>query len=484
MPLINNWHVDCICDHLEAVTLGHIRDLLINIPPGHMKSLLVSVFWPAWEWLQNPMERSLFSSYAVDLAIRDSVRCRDLITSDWYRDWFAPAWEMKGDQNVKSWFQNSETGFRFSMSVGGRATGFRGNKIVVDDPLNAKEMHSKAARDEAIFWWDKVMPTRINDPRGGKRVVIMQRLHEEDLSGHILAKGGFEHLCLPSEFEPERRSRTFVVIDSDRSEFWVDPRQEYGELLFGEMFTKEVLAKLKKDLGETDFAGQHQQSPRPAAGIIFKKHWWRFWVPQGMLGKYPPVTTVLEDGKFYDCPVVELPEKFDQQIQSWDMSFKDSIGSDFVAGQVWAQLLADAFLLDQVLERLDFTKTIAAVRAMTEKWPLALTKLVEDKANGPAVISSLQKELAGIIAVEPDGNKVVRAHAVTPMIESGNVYLPHPLIAPWVNALLSSLTGFPNAAHDDDVDALTQALRRFAFAVSSWAQNSDLLEWLREQNGT
>ncbi|BDI33423.1 hypothetical protein CCAX7_54740 [Capsulimonas corticalis] len=471
MPLINNWHVDCICDHLEAVTLGHIRDLLINIPPGHMKSLLVSVFWPAWEWIQNPRERSLFSSYAVDLAIRDSVRCRDLITSDWYQEWFEPDWKMKGDQNVKSWFQNDKTGFRFSMSVGGRATGFRGNKIVVDDPLNAKEMHSKATRDECIFWWDKVMPTRINDPRGGKRVVIMQRLHEEDLSGHILAKGGFEHLCLPSEFEPERRSRTFIFSkdndlndgeDEMRTEFWSDPRTEHGDLLFPEMFTKQVLSQLKKDLGETDFAGQHQQSPRPAAGIIFKSHWWRYWVPKGLLGKLPPITIVLEDGSFFDSPVIEIPEGFETLLQSWDMSFKDSKGADFVAGQVWAQVKADCFLLDQVCERMDFTATIAAVRAMTEKWPLALAKLVEDKANGPAVISSLKKEIPGLIPIEPEGDKVSRAHAVTPMCESGNVYLPHPALYPWIKVTLDRLTAFPNAAKDDDVDALTQALRRMS----------------------
>jgi len=148
-----------------------------------MKSLLTSVFWPAWEWIESPSLRTMFSSYSMPLALRDSVRCRDLVTSDWYQERFTPSWRIRSDQSSKTLFQNTETGWRYALSVGGSGTGFRGNKIIADDPLNAKETYSKIARDECVFWWDKVMSSRLNDMRVGSKVIIMQRLHEEDLSG-------------------------------------------------------------------------------------------------------------------------------------------------------------------------------------------------------------------------------------------------------------------------------------------------------------
>jgi predicted phage terminase large subunit-like protein len=431
-PYIHGWHVEAIAEHLEAVTNGQIRNLLVNIPPGHLKSLLISVFWPAWQWLRRPEWRGLFSSYSIDLSLRDSVRCRSIIESDWYKKTFEPEWSLSSDQNVKSYFQNTRMGFRLSLSVGGKATGFRGDAVIVDDPLNVIDQHSKVAREEAIFWWNNAMSSRLNDMRKGAKVIIMQRLHEEDLSGYVLEQGGYEHLCLPSEFDSEHRARTSIG--------WEDPRSADGELLFSEMFPREVLEEAKKILGSSGYSGQHQQRPSPAGGTIFQRSWWKFFRA--------------------------LPDDIDEMIQSWDLTFKDADGSDYVVGQVWARKGSACYLLDQVRDRMTFTSTCAAIKALSAKWPRASLKLVEDKANGPAVIDSLSSEVGGIVAVTPDGSKEARAHSVSPQIEAGNVHLPEN--APWVNDFLEECAVFPFGANDDQVDTMTQALRRFSTNNFDW----------------
>lgn len=452
---IDGWHVHAICDHLEAVTRGEIRNLLINIPPRCMKSTLVCVMWPTWEWTTKPATRWLFSSYADSLAVRDSLKCRRIIQSQWYQENWGDVFQLTGDQNQKTRFENDKTGYRWATGVGGGATGEGGDRLVSDDPIKAMDAHSAAARQAVITWWDETMSTRLNNPEKSARVVIMQRLHEQDLSGHILAKmaeGGvqYEHLCLPMEYEP----RQYVSAIG-----WQDPRTEPGELLWPERFTKAGVAAIKADLGSYGTAGQLQQRPAPAGGGMLKRVWWRFWVPRGV--KLSPVVTQLEDGTLFEHPQVELPESFEEMLQSWDMTFKDTKQSDFVCGQVWAKQGADRFLLDQVLERMDMTDTLKAVEAISQKWPKTHAKLVEDKANGPAVISMLRHKLTGLIAVNPQGGKEARVAASAPTIESGNVYLPHPRMAPWVEAFLVSAASFPNAAHDDDIDAMTQALIRW-----------------------
>jgi hypothetical protein len=266
--LIPAWHVDAIAEHLQAVSEGRIKNLLINVPPGHGKSLIVSVLWPAWQWIRTEAGaqwRSLFASYDFGLATRDSVRCRALLESEWYRETFRPAWSLSSEQNEKGYFANTKSGFRISLSVSGRGTGFRGDAIIVDDPLNASDQYSQSARSAALFWFDNVMSSRLNDMESGSRVVIMQRLHELDLSGHVLAQGTYEHLCLPSEFEPERRSVTSIG--------WRDPRSEPGEILFPELYPRTVLDQAKKDLGAAGYAGQHQQRPSPAEGGVLQRHW-------------------------------------------------------------------------------------------------------------------------------------------------------------------------------------------------------------------
>jgi predicted phage terminase large subunit-like protein len=453
-PFVPGWHIDAIIDHLESVSNGHIRNLLINVPPRHMKSLLVSVFWPAWEWIPWPERRWLYSSYAAQLSIRDSVKNRRLIDSDWYQERWADRFALTGDQNTKGTFENDRSGYRLSTSVGGAATGEGGDRIVCDDPHNVQEAESDSVRKGTIEWYDVVMSTRVNDPRSAAKVVVMQRCHQQDLSGHLLEQGGWEHLCLPAEYEGPGRVTSIGFSD---------PRTEPGELLWAERFGPEELESLKRSLGSYAAAGQLQQRPSPAGGGIFKRHWFRYFQPRG--ANLPPVAVSLPDGTQMSVAAIEAPFRVDESLQSWDCTFKDLDTSDYVVGQVWERLGPAYLLGDQVRVRMDCPATVKAVRELSAKWPQCLAKLIEDKANGSAVIQMLSTHIPGIIPVNPEGGKIARAMAVSPLIEAGNVYLPHPLYAPWVNDFIEECAAFPNGAHDDQVDAMTQALLRWNMVV-------------------
>jgi predicted phage terminase large subunit-like protein len=448
-PFVDGIHIRAICEHLQAVTEGRIANLIINVPPGHAKSLLTAVLWPAWVWINHPETRWLFSSYREPLAIRDSVKCRRLIESNWYQGRWEDRYQLSGDQNQKNRFENTATGYRVVVPVGA-GTGERGDHVVFDDPHSVDRVESDVMRKAAIDFWNGSMSTRLNDFATGHKVVIQQRVHEADLTGDLLLKGGYELLCLPAEFESDRRCSTSIG--------WSDSRQQPGELLWPEKVTRADLEGLKRSLGSYGYAGQYQQRPAPAEGGIFKRRWFRFWRPAYL--DLPPVQVRTADGTVLSIEAVPIPAHFDTQIQSYDMAFKDGATSDYVVGQVWGALRADRYLLDQFRARLDMPETAEAVKNLSMKWPRAVTKLVEDKANGPAVIQSLQHALSGLTAVNPEGGKIARAHAASPQVESGNVYLPHPALEPWVNDLIEELAAFPNGRHDDQVDAMTQALNR------------------------
>jgi len=451
-PFFPGWHIDAVVEHLEAVTAGQIRNLLLNVPPRHMKSLLVAVFWPCWEWIRWPERRWLFTSYGAQLSIRDSVKCRRLIESPWYQARWGDRFALTSDQNTKGRFDNDRSGYRLATSVGGAVTGEGGDRIVCDDPHNVQEAESDAIRKATTDWWDVVMSTRVNNPKTTAKVVVMQRCHEQDLSGHLLEQGSWDYLCLRAEYESPRRTTSIG---------WADPRKQPGELLWPQRFGRKEVDDLKRSLGSYAAAGQLQQRPSPAEGGILKRHWWRFWQPRG--ANLPPVVVRFPDGSLHQIAAVELPASMNEQIQSWDCAFKDLETSDFVVGQVWARLGADRILLDQVRARMDCPATVKAVGELSSNWPYTFAKLIEDKANGPAVVQMLQHQIAGIMAVNPEGGKVARAAAVSPWIEAGNVYLPHPHMAPWVTGFIEECAAFPNGANDDQVDAATQALLRWAF---------------------
>jgi len=453
---IDSWYVGAICDHLEAVSRGQIRKLLINIPPGHGKSLLVCVFWPAWVWTWRPQWRGLFCSYAEDLAVRDSVRCRSLLESEWYMESFsAPSgWSIRHDSNQKDLYYNTETGFRLALSVGGQGTGYRANTVVVDDPIKATDVLSKAEREHVTYWWDQQMSSRLDDPEQDGRVIVMQRLHEEDLAGYVLAKGGYEHLCLPSEFNPSYRARTYIDMSGRRELFFEDPRTEEGELLCPQRYSRTAIEEAKKDLAD-GYQGQHQQRPTPMGGGMFRVADWRFWKPDGQA----PDHIVGRPRGCYEGPARPLPD-MERVIISVDATFKRTATGSFVAIHVWGTSGAHRFLLDRVHERMDFDETLHALRGVIRRWPQAREKVIEAKANGDAIMSTLvnQHGISGVIAENPGAeNKEQRASAMLPYQRAGNVHLPDG--APWLAEYIGEHAAFPLGRTNDDVDAQSQALK-------------------------
>jgi len=450
---IPNWHLDIIAEHLEAVYRCEIHDLLINMPPRHCKSISVAVMFPAFIWTLEPSLRWLYSSYAQSLSIRDSIKMRRLIESPWYQARWGHVFQLTSDQNQKMKFENDKTGYRMSTSVGGSNTGEGGDVLVCDDGHNVEERESDVMREGVIDWWSNVMSTRINDPKKRRRIVVMQRVHEYDLAGHLLEQGGWTHLNLPAEYEGGKCIVSGCVFHWDK-----DPRTVEGEPLWPARYGKVEIAQLKKDLKEFGAAAQLQQRPAPAEGGILKRHWWKYWCYPGQEESLPPVRVKMLDGTIKDVMPVPLPYAFDKLAQSWDMAFKDLATSSYVVGQQWGKKGPDAYLVDQVRAQMDFTATLESVRAFNKTHKLPSEKVVEDKANGPAILSVLQKEIAGMRGHGVHGDKQARASAYAHLPAAGNCYLPHPSIAPWVEEFINECATFPNSTYDDQVDTWSQAM--------------------------
>jgi len=429
--LVWGYHLDVVCDHLEAVwPHQHIRNLIITVPPRHSKSTVGSVLWPAWVWTDTPETRFLTGSYAEDLAIRDAVRSRRVIASPWYQQRWGEGWELTGDQNTKSRYENTRLGYRLAIGVGG-GTGEGGDVLLVDDPHHLDDAFRATAREAVKTWWDSTFSGRVNDPRKSARVIIMQRVHEDDLVKHILDKDpeNWTHLSMPSVAEPRS-----MRPPPTQHLAWTDPREE-GDLLWPERFGPEEVAQRKLDLGPALWAAQDQQRPAPLTGVIYAPDAWQF----------------------YDQ--APDPETWDDQLQSWDLAFEADDTSSYVVGQAWCRVGADRYLLGQFRERVDFTHTIDAVAAMMATWPDCRPVVIENKANGPALLSVLTQgvpELAQELeAYSPKGSKEQRAWAQQPLQHAGRLWLPR--AASWVPGFIEEHRRFPRADADDQVDAQSQA---------------------------
>ena len=447
-PYVPNWHIDAMCDHLAAARAGEIRRLLINIPPRHMKSMTVAVFWPAWLWTTDPALRFLTASYADDAVTRDTKKSRRLLTSDWFRRHW-PTVELLRDANRVDRYENTATGHRVAATVGGKGgTGEGGDVLILDDPQQPAVASSAVQRQKAIDWYRDTLASRFNDPRTYVQIVIMQRLHENDLAGYLLEQGGWTHLCVPARYEP---THPFLWPD--------DPRTTEGELLWPERLPGPELDALAANMTSHIAAGQLQQRPAPREGAILKRQWWRTFDPAYLdpdgYGKLPP----------------GLPA-FRSIVHSWDTAFKAKTTSDYVAGQVWGVNGADRYLLRAVRARLTLAETAREMTAVRE-WALGLWPraphhmLIEKSANGVEIIESLRREITGVLPVVASTDKVTRAEAAAADLESGNCYVPGVLRADgegpesplaWVGEFLEEAAAFPFGAHDDQVDAFTQAI--------------------------
>ena len=452
-PLAPGWHLEYVAAHLQAVVMREPGspvpcNLVVNIPPGTMKSLLTSVVLPAWVWLRNPSWRSIYASANPRVSLRDSMRCRDLVESEWYRDTFDVKWTLADDQNAKSQFKTSAGGSRLAIGVGAKITGDRADALFIDDPHDAAEVYSKVQREGVLYWYDNAFANRVNSPSDSTRVLIMQRLNSADLTGHVLEQG-WSHICLPMEYEGDKRE-TFLGR--------VDPRTVEGELLMPTRFPREVVEAEKKRLGTAGSAGQLQQRPVPASGNRFKREWWRFYSPS-------PVGAVpMRPMGCSEVPARLRPQVFDRYIGSWDMAFKDTDGSDYVVGLTVGCVGAERYVLAMNRARMGFGASQAAVIQQRRDWPLCYEVLIEDKANGSAVIETLSRDITGIVAVNPEGGKESRAAILEPQVEAGNWFLPEG--AEWLGDWLEEFASFPLGRNDDIVDSASQIAVRLN-------QNSD-----------
>lgn len=456
---ISNWHIDAIAEHLEAVTAGDIKDLLITMPPRHSKSLIVSVLWPCWEWISIPSYRWVFASYAFSLSVRDSIKRRKILRSQWWMERYADRFQIAKEQDTKIRYENDKGGFQLASSVGGSNTGEGGERIVADDPHNIKSAESEDVRRAAVDWWNIVMSTRRNDVNTSARVVVQQRTHEGDVAGDIIEKGGYTHLNLPTEFgfAGAPRCRTsWTVKATGQPHTWEDPRTEEGELLNPERFDANANERAKVDLGDYQYAAQHGQNPAPPKGSIIQSGWLRYYGG--------PSSMPIPDWE--KCTHMMTP------LLSLDCSFKEHKDTDFVAGLGWAMFGADIYLMPICIHRrMNFPDTIDAVaefvggksldgaKEFVGTYPFIKIKLVEDKANGSAVIDTLRHRIPGMMPYEPgNASKTSRLQSASWRFRAGNIYLPHESIAPWISEYVYELCAFPKAKKDDYVDATSQAL--------------------------
>lgn len=426
---IHNWHVDAMAEHFEAIANGQINRLLINVPPGTSKSTVTGIMYPAWLWGPNgqPEHKFIGAAYEQGLAIRDSRMMRALVSSEWYQSLWPIV--LAGDQNEKLYFENAVHGFRQACAVAS-ITGKRAHTIVWDDPLSPEKAHSDTHRKIAIRVLRETLPTRLSDPRKSAIIIIMQRLHENDPSGYILAnESEYEHLCLPMEFDPSRRCVTSLG--------WQDPRTEEGELLFPGRFPREVVERDKIAMGEYGFAGQYQQRPSPAGGGIFKDDWWQYY-------------TILPKIK-YRMIYADTAQKTKEQ-------------NDFSVFQCWG-MGADGriYLIDMVRGKWEAPELLVIAKAFWDKHkaePNIMGTLrqfkPEDKSSGTGLIQQLAKHRIPVVGIQRGTDKISRSMDVVPQIQAGNVMLPES--APWLSDLLSEARSFPNAVHDDIVDPLMDAI--------------------------
>lgn len=432
------WVHEEICNELDkflqAVVDGKSPRLMLTMPPRHGKSEIASRRFPAYALGRYPDLSIIATSYSGDLASRMNRDVQRIMDEDIYSRIF-PETRLYG-KNVRSvssgaYMRNSDIfevvnhkGVYRSSGVGGGITGMGADIAIIDDPFKDRiSADSHTIRQNIWEWYTSTLYTRLAP--GGGVIIINTRWHTDDLSGRLLAA------------EASGDGDTWRVVNFPAIAEADEPHRKQGEALHPERYPLEQLLKIKAAIGTRDWEALYQQHPTPDGGTIFREEWLKFWLPK------------------------DIANGFGGMVISWDMTFKEGDTNDFVVGQVWGRFGGDYFLLDQVRGRWGFTDTLEQFKLLSAKYPQATRKLVENTANGPAVIDSLKHHISGIIPVEPDGSKVARAHAVTALFEAGNVYIPDPSLFPWVREYITELTQFPSVAHDDQVDATTQALRHF-----------------------
>lgn len=454
-PLIDGWHIQAICEHLEAALRGDIKKLLISVPPRTSKTTVISVMWPAWTWIQHPSLKFLFSSYAQRISWEHSRICRLLIESPWYQERWGHIVCLSKDQATKGHFTNTAMGHRIATSVDAGGTALGGDVLVMDDPNDAgeSEVTSNATND----WVSRVWPSRLNPGSLGVNVLVQQRTREMDVSGFLMSRDNdWVKLILPMEFETDRRAKT-IILPSSYPKVWQDPRTKENELLCPNYLTPADIANKKISLGEYNYAGQYQQRPSPAAGGIIRRDSFQVWDKEAL----PDITYVL---------------------QSWDTALTDRKSSSYSACTTWGifrdkQGIDNVMLLTAWRDRTSYTNIVKraarlygnyldineeAIEADYRREPDRL--LVEAKASGMPLVSDLVSKGIPATGFNPDefGDKIRRVHLITSFIECGRVWVTAEVNSKRLikdhEMLVHMCTLFPNSESRDLVDTMTQAL--------------------------
>lgn len=431
---LHNWHIDFIAAKLEEVRRGTCKRLIITLPPRHLKSHAVSVTWPAWVLGQDPFKKILVVTYAQDFSDKLARDFREVMRSPFYQALFAtrPASEAISE------YETTAGGYRLSTSVAGGLTGRGADIIIIDDPLKADDALSEARRKSVNEWYDNTLRSRLNSQEDGAIILVMQRLHADDLVAHVQQHEHWDVVSLPAIAE-QNETHAFTTPYGAR----IVHRKE-GEVLHPGIISRERLDALRRGMTDYNFAAQFQQNPQPASGIIVKREWLRFYTP------------------------AEKPKQFDRVIQSWDTANKDTELADYSVCTTWGFFERRMYLLDVYRAKLDFPSLKRAVKYQVSLHRPAIV-LIEDKASGISLIQELHDEHYSIVQAAPkmDGDKIMRLRSQTAKIEAGFMMLPTD--APWLPAFVQELISFPNTKYDDQVDSAVFAL--------AWSSSTSRYGW-------
>ncbi len=465
---IHGFHIDFICAHLEAITDGELNDdgtfynrLLVNVPPGTMKSLLIGVFWPAWEWgpRNMPHMRYVCASHSLDLAIRDSLRMRRLVTSEWYQFHWGDRVKITGDQNAKAKFETTATGFRQACAFTG-ITGYRGDRVIVDDPHSVDDANSDAKRKTATDLFKEAVTSRLNNPDRSAIVVVMQRLHEADVSGIILDNDmGYDHIMLPMRFDPNRACVTRLG--------YADPREFDGELLFPDRFPLHVVERDEAAMGPYATAGQYAQSPEPRGGGIVKDVWWKLWDKP----EYPGIEYIVAS---LDTAYTTKSENDPSALTIWGVfsASGDQASTRMVdrygrpiesATAVQSEALgatSKVMLMYAWQDKLEIGELVVKVEEICTRMRVDLL-LIENKAAGHSVAQEIRRVYNsakfGVQMYDPKTlDKVARLYSIQHIFSEGMVYAPN---KDWAEMVIRQTSSFPRGAHDDLVDTVALGLK-------------------------
>lgn len=453
-PYMPNWHIDVIAAALEECVSGETRRLIVNVPPRHLKSMLGSVILPAWILGHNPSAQIICMSYGQDLAEKLARDCRQIMTSAWYQAIFP---QTRLSKQAINEITTTKSGNRYTTSIGGSVTGRGADYLIIDDPLKPDEAVSNSQRKKVNETFDSTFLSRLNDKRTGRIILIMQRLHLEDLVGHVLAQDSWKHLSFPAIATCDE-THTIKTLHGTTTYI----RRE-GEALHPAREPLETLMEMRKTLGEFNFSGQYQQAPIPFGGAIIKDAW------------------------ILRCRSADIPDKFDQVYQSWDTANKISELSDYSVCTTWGLKGDKLYLLNVFREKIDFP-TLKRKILELQDFRKASVVIIEDRASGTQLIQDLRNDgFSQVTAFSPQGDKQMRMHAQSVMFENGFIIVPED--AHWHADYINELTSFPFAKHDDQVDSTSQFLtwysgrKNFPGSGLFYVMKEQYEEMLRRQKG-